>query len=199
MSCSPRDGRASSQRPGRRRVGRWPGSGPGRPNASASTGGKGSCEQALARRLFPQLEQDWLLIADRGFYNWADWQAAAATGAALLWRVKADLRLPVLELLPDGSYLSIVVRPAIHDKARNKLIAAARAGEHLDPGGCGLHCADPKSWAEIRAAEQEQHPRWGPRRISGDQRATSRICCFKARSCPSCRGSTNGKIFRLPW
>ncbi len=29
-------------------------------------GGKGTCEQALARRLFPRLEQDWLLIADRG-------------------------------------------------------------------------------------------------------------------------------------
>jgi hypothetical protein len=97
-------------------------------------GGKGSCEQALARRLFPRLEENWLLIADRGFYNWPDWQAAAATGAALLWRVKSDLRLPVLELLPDGSYASILVRPAVHDKARNKLIAAARAGEHPDPG-----------------------------------------------------------------
>jgi hypothetical protein len=96
-------------------------------------GGKGSCEQALARRMFRRLEEGWLLIADRGFYNWPDWQAAAATGAALLWRVKADLRLPVLELLPDGSYLSVVARPALHDKARSKLIAAARAGEYLDP------------------------------------------------------------------
>jgi hypothetical protein len=96
-------------------------------------GGKGSSEQALARRLYPRLEQDWLLIADRGFYNWLDWQAAAATGAALLWRVKADLRLPVLELLPDGSYISLVVKPTLHDKARNKLIAAARAGEYPGP------------------------------------------------------------------
>jgi hypothetical protein len=96
-------------------------------------GGKGTCEQALARRMYPQLEEDWLLIADRGFYNWPDWQAAAATGAALLWRVKADLRLPVLDLLPDGSYTSVVAKPALHDKARAKLIAAARAGEHLDP------------------------------------------------------------------
>jgi transposase IS4-like protein/DDE family transposase len=96
-------------------------------------GGKGSCEQALARRMYPELEEDWLLIADRGFYNWPDWQAAAAAGAALLWRVKNDLRLPVLELLPDGSYLSVVARPTLHDKARSKLIAAARAGEHLDP------------------------------------------------------------------
>jgi hypothetical protein len=97
-------------------------------------GGKGSCEQALARRMFGELEEDWLLIADRGFYNWPDWQAAAATGAALLWRVKADLRLPVLDLLPDGSYTSLVAKPTLHDKARNKLIAAACAGEHLDDG-----------------------------------------------------------------
>jgi hypothetical protein len=96
-------------------------------------GGKGASEQALARRMFGQLQEDWLLIADRGFYNWPDWQAAAATGAALLWRVKADLRLPVLDLLPDGSYLSLVAKPTLHDKARNKLIAAARAGERLDP------------------------------------------------------------------
>jgi hypothetical protein len=97
-------------------------------------GGKGASEQALARRMFGRLEPGWLLIADRGFYNWPDWQAAATTGAALLWRVKADLRLPVCELLPDGSYLSVVARPTLHDKARNKLIAAARAGEQLDPG-----------------------------------------------------------------
>ncbi len=97
-------------------------------------GGKGASEQALARRMFGRLEPGWLLIADRGVYNWPDWRAAAATGAALLWRVKADLRLPVLELLPDGSYLSVVARPTLHDKARNNLIAAARAGEYLDPG-----------------------------------------------------------------
>ncbi len=75
-------------------------------------GGKGASEQALARRMFGQLQEDWLLIADRGFYNWPDWQAAA-TGAALLWRVKADLRLPVLDLLPDGSYISLVARPTL--------------------------------------------------------------------------------------
>ena len=74
-------------------------------------GGKGSSEQALARHMFGQLEESWLLIADRGFYNWPDWQAAAATGVALLWRVKADPRLPVLDLLPDGSYLSVVPGP----------------------------------------------------------------------------------------
>jgi hypothetical protein len=95
---------------------------------------KGSGEQSLARTLYPRLEEDWLLIADRNFYNWADWCTAADTGAALLWRVKSDLRLPVLELLPDGSYRSVLVNPKITGKARGKLIEAARTGEDLDPG-----------------------------------------------------------------
>jgi hypothetical protein len=80
--------------------------------------GKGAGEQALARRLYKRLDEDWLLIADRNFYNWADWCTAAGSGAALLWRVKADLRLPVLEILPDGSYSSVLVNPKIGGKAR---------------------------------------------------------------------------------
>jgi len=95
---------------------------------------KGSGEQSLARTLYPRLEEDRLLIADRNFYNWADWCTAADTGAALLWRVKSDLRLPVLELLPDGSYRSVLVSPKITGKTRGRLIEAARAGEDLDPG-----------------------------------------------------------------
>jgi hypothetical protein len=95
-------------------------------------GGKGTGEQSLARRLWPDLEEDWLLIADRNFYNWQDWCAAAGTGAALLWRVKSDLRLPVLDLLPDGSYRSVLVNPRVTGKRRDALIEAARRGEDLD-------------------------------------------------------------------
>jgi hypothetical protein len=94
---------------------------------------KGSGEQSLARTLYPQLEQDWLLIADRNFYNWQDWRAAADTGAALLWRVKADLTLPPLEFFPDGSYRSVLVNPKVKGKARAGLLAAAPAGDDLDP------------------------------------------------------------------
>jgi hypothetical protein len=94
--------------------------------------GKGTGEQTLARKLYRRLEQDWLLIADRNFYGWADWCAAADSGAALLWRVKSDLTLPVLELLPDGSYRSVLVNPKTGGKARRALIEAARAGEDLD-------------------------------------------------------------------
>jgi Insertion element 4 transposase N-terminal/Transposase DDE domain len=94
--------------------------------------GKGAGEQALARPMLWQLEEDWLLIADRNFYNWEDWCAAADTGAALLWRVKSDLRLPVLQLLPDGSYRSVLVSPKVKGKARQALIDAARRGEDLE-------------------------------------------------------------------
>ncbi len=96
--------------------------------------GKGAGEQSLARRLYARLAEDWLLIADRNFYNWADWCTAADSGAALLWRVRSDLTLPVLDLLPDGSYRSVLVSPKITGKARERLIGAARAGEDLDPG-----------------------------------------------------------------
>jgi hypothetical protein len=98
-------------------------------------GGKGSGEQALARKLYPGLEEDWLLIADRNFYSWKDWCAAAGTGAALLWRVKSSLRLPVLEPLPDGSWRSVLIRPRIDSRspARAGLLAAAGGGEDL-PG-----------------------------------------------------------------
>ena len=94
---------------------------------------KGSGEQSLARGLYPRLEEDWLLIADRNFYDWAGWCTAAGTGAALLWRVKADVRLPVLELLPDGSYRSVLLNPKVTGTARGKLTEAARGGEDLDP------------------------------------------------------------------
>ena len=102
-------------------------------------------EKTLAQRLYPLLRADELLTADRGFYSWQGWDTAAATGAALLWRVKADLRLPVLKLLPDGSYLSLVARPTLHDKARDKLIAAARAGE----------CPGPAQAMRVRVIEYE--------------------------------------------
>jgi hypothetical protein len=95
--------------------------------------GKGAGEQSLARRLYPRLAADWLLTADRNFYNWADWCAAADAGAALLWRVKADLALPALEMLADGSYSSVLVSPKITGKARERIIEAARAGQDLDP------------------------------------------------------------------
>jgi Insertion element 4 transposase N-terminal/Transposase DDE domain len=95
--------------------------------------GKGGGEQTLARQLYPQLEEDWLVIADRNFYGWADWCTAAGTGAALLWRVKANARLPVLQSLPDGSYLTMLADPKIRQSSRDALLEAAVRGQDLDP------------------------------------------------------------------
>src|SRR5258707_9956683 len=100
--------------------------------AMGAVAGKGAGEQSLARKLYRRLEEDWLLIADRNFFNWADSCAAAGSGAQLLWRVKADLTLPVLDLLPDGSYSSVLINPKVRGKARQALLDAARAGKDLD-------------------------------------------------------------------
>jgi hypothetical protein len=48
--------------------------------AIGAVAGTGSGEQSLARRLYPRLEEDWLLIADRNFYNWDDWCAPRMPG-----------------------------------------------------------------------------------------------------------------------
>ena len=97
-----------------------------------AAGGKGSGEQSLARKLYPRLDEDWLVIADRNFYNWKDWCTAAGTGAALLWRMKENARLPVLEMLPDGSYRSVLIASRITGGKRDALIAAARRGGALE-------------------------------------------------------------------
>jgi Insertion element 4 transposase N-terminal len=99
---------------------------------AGSAAGKGSGEQSLARQLYPQLDQDWLVIADRNFYIFKDWCTAADTGAALLWRVKVNTRLPVLDALPDGSFASVLIDPKITGPAREAITAAAQRGQDLD-------------------------------------------------------------------
>ncbi len=68
-------------------------------------------ETTLARPLLTALTPEMLLLADRAYYGHECWQTALDTGAALVWRVQKSLRLPVEELLPDGSYLSTTVPP----------------------------------------------------------------------------------------
>ena len=65
-------------------------------------------ETTLALDVLTALRPGMLCLADRQFFGYALWQAAAATGADLLWRVKSNLRLPREQVLPDGSYLTTV-------------------------------------------------------------------------------------------
>jgi hypothetical protein len=88
-------------------------------------------EKTLAQRLYPRLRADELLTADRGFYSWQAWDTAAATGAALLWRAPTQLELPVVRVLPDRTYLTALIKPSLRGRRRERLLAAARAGQDL--------------------------------------------------------------------
>jgi hypothetical protein len=89
-------------------------------------------EKTLAELLYPRLRPAELLTADRNFYSFQAWTGAVRTGAALLWRAPTQLRLPVVEVLADGTYTSVVIDPAIRGGRRDRIIAAARAGTGLD-------------------------------------------------------------------
>ena len=65
-------------------------------------------ETTLAHAALAALRPGMLCLADRQFFGHALWQAAAASGADLLWRVKHNLRLPRETMLADGSYLTTV-------------------------------------------------------------------------------------------
>jgi hypothetical protein len=86
-------------------------------------------ELALARRVLASLRPGMLLLADRNFPGHELWGLAAATGADLAWRIKKSLVLPPLQVLPDGSCLTILRTPA--ENARH---ARARAAGKALPG-----------------------------------------------------------------
>ena len=61
--------------------------------SAAALGPYGAHERALATDVLPSLTGDMLVLADRGFLSFDLWRPAAATGAALVWRVSAHLGL----------------------------------------------------------------------------------------------------------
>lgn len=92
---------------------------------AAEVGTYAECEAVLADRLFARLEPGMLLTADRGFFSYALWRKAVATGADLLWRVRTDKSAPKpthVQDLPDGSWLADL---------RQRHSAAARRAEPI--------------------------------------------------------------------
>ena len=67
-----------------------------------------------------------LVIFDRGFYSYDFFAAARDTGADLLFRVTASLKLPVLQRLPDDSYLSAITPKRISTPVDARRGAVAR-------------------------------------------------------------------------
>jgi Insertion element 4 transposase N-terminal len=60
-------------------------------------------ERELAEGVLPALEEGMLVLFDRGFFSYDFFAAARDTGADLLFRVSSQLKLPVLQRLPDDS------------------------------------------------------------------------------------------------
>jgi Insertion element 4 transposase N-terminal/Transposase DDE domain len=65
-------------------------------------------ERELADGVLPALEQDMLVLFDRGFFSYQFFTQVQATGAEALFRVSSTLHLPVLQRLADDSYLSAI-------------------------------------------------------------------------------------------
>ncbi len=78
----------------------------------AELGAYTSGEQTLSQAVVERLKPNMLCLADRGFFSFALWSQAAATGAALLWRVEKNQIPPCQQRLSDGSYLSTIYASA---------------------------------------------------------------------------------------
>lgn len=66
-------------------------------------------EARLAERLLDAFTAGTVVLADRGFFSYALWHKATATGADLLWRIRTDKAGPKpthVRDLPDGSWLA---------------------------------------------------------------------------------------------
>lgn len=87
-------------------------------------------ERAQVPHLLWAFERDMVVIADAGLYSYDVWKAAAQASAELVWRVTDSLDLPVLETLPDGSYLSVIGDPA--KKRRNREYSRLGSSRCLD-------------------------------------------------------------------
>ena len=86
-------------------------------------------EITLAKQVIANLHAGMLCLADRNFYGYELWAQARRTGAELLWRVKKNLRLPCLERLEDGSYLSKIY-PSQKDQRKDRNGVTVRVIEY---------------------------------------------------------------------
>ena len=97
-----------------------------------------------------------MLVPDRGYCGFPLWRQAAGTGADLLWRMKANLRLPVLERFDDGSYRS-VLRGSGQDRRRSQGECPVRVVEYrLDDPSDAV-----SAWPPLSSTRPpRQPPRW---------------------------------------
>jgi len=63
-------------------------------------------ETVLAKETLGVLSEEMLCLADRGFFSYKLWRLAQGTKAALVWRMKKNIKLPCEKRFRDGSFLS---------------------------------------------------------------------------------------------
>ena len=90
-------------------------------------------EAQQAEALLGHLSGGMLVLADRYYFGFPLWQRATQTGAELLWRVKANIGLPILMRHADGSFRSIV-RGSGRDRRRSQGECPIRVVEYRIDG-----------------------------------------------------------------
>jgi transposase IS4-like protein/DDE family transposase len=80
---------------------------------AAAIGRDGEGEETLAGRILSggAVEAGMIVMADAGLYSYKHFRMVIDAGADALFRVGANVGLPVLEWFPDGSYLSFIADP----------------------------------------------------------------------------------------
>jgi len=86
---------------------------------AAEIGKDGEGEETLTRNILSSgaVEAGMLVMADSGLYSYTNFKMVLAAGADALFRVGANVELPILEWFSDGSYLSFIADS--REKARN--------------------------------------------------------------------------------
>jgi Insertion element 4 transposase N-terminal/Transposase DDE domain len=88
---------------------------------AAALGTASDNENTLVPGLLDAVTPDMLVTADRGLSSAAIFKALVQRGAVPLLRVSSQLRLDVVEELPDGSHLSVLVPHAVQSRGRRKV------------------------------------------------------------------------------
>lgn len=100
----------------------------------ASLGPFRAGEWSLCAELLPRLQPGMLCMADRGFNGFEQWRDARATGAELLWRCSSTRKLPAQQLLPDGSFLSVIRPTGVGRAEATEQAITVRVIEYAMPG-----------------------------------------------------------------
>ncbi len=134
---------------------------------AARLGAYATGEKTLTGGLIERLDATMVVLADRNFPGYQLWSDAAATGAALVWRIGANFSLPIDEVLADGSYLSRLKVPKAQKSAGAEDVKVRIVSYHLtddaseasDTFTLATTLLDPDTAPSLELA-QLYHDRW---------------------------------------